>query len=242
MKNLRIAVFILVGFFLSACSTGNKEVCEDVFAMALLFSVSSLDSPNDSEILYISKYAERHGCTESQFKEAFELLKKAKTADTYQIMRNFDEIVGLIKSDGVVTENEKIYLINLSADPNNPEKNKVLGVIENIEGEVEVDNFTMAMLVSAVALTSGSEESFSQYSKQRGLNEAQLVTVGKWLFETKDMSKIKVPSDINKKMRVVDEVVGFIKSDGVVTEKEKEILISLAGDLNIEKEKVLAKL
>lgn len=59
----------------------------------------------------------------------------------------------------------------------------------------------------------------------------------------KDPSKFKVPADdIDQKMRVIDEVIGLIKADGEVAEKEKEFLITIASSLNIEKEKVLAKL
>ena len=46
----------------------------------------------------------------------------------------------------------------------------------------------------------------------------------------------------DEKMRIIDEIVGVLKADGVVTDNEKKFLEAIADSLNIDKKKALAKL
>ena len=43
-------------------------------------------------------------------------------------------------------------------------------------------------------------------------------------------------------MRIIDEIVGVLKADGVVTDDEKDFLETIADMIKIDKSKALAKL
>ena len=43
-------------------------------------------------------------------------------------------------------------------------------------------------------------------------------------------------------MRILEEIAGLIKSDGVITKQEKEFMELVAKVLDIDKDKALAKL
>lgn len=246
MKILRIILLTFISFFLIACGSGKTEQNEAVVNETILTYFASRDGDiNESELAYLYYYRERHGFT-GQINDVLKNLELDSVLQITNIMRVFDEIVEVIKADGVVTEKEKNLLVNISADPNNLEKDKVLGIIENIDADVETEMCTMLFLIVLSEETDYDSrqekgEYLLKYIKQWGFNVGQVYAADE-AFRGKNNIKITVPSDINRKMRVVDSVVGFIKSDGEVTEKEKEDLIKLAGVLEVDKEKVLAKL
>lgn len=116
--------------------------------------------------------------------------------------------------------------------------------IGNREAITETDKTILALLMVA-SETDGNvdpreQKYVQQYVKRRGLSARQTQEVFNQLINAP--SKIKFVDDIDQKMRIIDEIVGLIKSDGEVTEKEKGFLIQLASDLKVDKEKVLAKL
>lgn len=247
MKILRIILLTFISFFLIACGSGKTEQNEFALNMAILLEVARIDGEvNESEQSYMMNYLELHGLTE-ELEEFLDKTKKvqknSEPASIYRIMRVFDEIVGVIKADGVVTDKERYMLAMIAADPNNLEKYKVLGIMKDIAADVEAELFTMESFVRLLSYTTENDrrqeiaDSIVKYVKKWGR-----FNVGQVYVVCKDLSEITVPSDINRKWRVVESVVGFIKSDGEVTEKEKEFLIQLASDLNLDKENVLASL
>lgn len=111
------------------------------------------------------------------------------------------------------------------------------------EATTETDKTIFYFLLAASAadgiLDPREHKYVQQYTKRRGLSDRQCQEV---IDQIKNNSEFKYKFDIEQKMRIIDEIVGLIKSDGEVTEKEKEFLINVAGELKVDKEKVLAKL
>ena len=78
-----------------------------------------------------------------------------------------------------------------------------------------------------------------EYIKRRGLSKKQVNAVEKYAA---DPTKWKISTDESQKMRVLDEIAGLIKSDGVITESEKQFFEGIAKALEIDNAKAMAKL
>lgn len=115
-----------------------------------------------------------------------------------------------------------------------------LGVNEAIG---KTDKTILALLIyasNADSKFSKEEENYiAEYIKRRGLSKKQVAAVEEY---AKDPSKWEISTDEDQKMRIISEVVGLIKSDGVVTEDEKEFLENVAEMIQVDKTKALAML
>jgi len=108
-------------------------------------------------------------------------------------------------------------------------------------GETDKTILCLLMLASTADGNASDKESayVQEYIKRRGLSNKQVKIA---LKDIKDPSKWKYSANDETKMRIIDEVVGLIKSDNVVTETEKKFLTQVAEILNVDSAKALAKL
>lgn len=107
----------------------------------------------------------------------------------------------------------------------------------------ETDKTILALLINASYsdkhCSKEEKKYIEDYVKRRGLSKKQVEAVAKY---AKDPTKWKFSSDEEQKMRIISEVVGLIKADGVVTDEEKEYLGNVAEVLDVDKDKALALL
>lgn len=107
----------------------------------------------------------------------------------------------------------------------------------------ETDKTILALLMYASMadskMSNEEEKYISEYIKRRGLSKKQVAVVAKY---AEDPTKWKFSTDEEQKMRIISEIVGLIKADGVVTEDEKKFLVWVAEMINVDKQKALAKL
>ena len=97
------------------------------------------------------------------------------------------------------------------------------------------------LLISIDGNNSEEENKYIQeYVKRRGLSEKQVKII--FAKAGKLTEPVAIPNDEDEKMRIIDEIVGVLKADGVVTDDEKDFLETIADMIKIDKSKALAKL
>ena len=144
-------------------------------------------------------------------------------------------IVGAIFIDGWVSWLVVIVGVILQA------LGKMFSQVE-VTGKTDETILRLLFLASYTDGNNSEEENkyIQEYVKRRGLSEKQVKII---LAKAGKLTEpVAIPNDEDEKMRIIDEIVGVLKADGVVTDDEKDFLETIADMIKIDKSKALAKL
>lgn len=116
---------------------------------------------------------------------------------------------------------------------------------DNSKAGVGLTDETILRLLFYASLTDGnnSEEEnkyMREYVKRRRLSEKQVKAIIEESMANK--ASMFIPNDEDEKIRIIDEVVGVLKADGVVTDDEREFLGEVADIIKIDKQKAFERL
>lgn len=144
-------------------------------------------------------------------------------------------IVGAIFIDGWVSWLVVIVGVILQA------LGKMFSQVE-VTGKTDETILRLLFLASYIDGNNSEEENkyIQEYVKRRGLSEKQVKII--FAKAGKLTEPVAIPNDEDEKMRIIDEIVGVLKADGVVTDDEKDFLETIADMIKIDKSKALAKL
>lgn len=111
-----------------------------------------------------------------------------------------------------------------------------------VTGKTDETILRLLFLASYIDSNNSEEENkyIQEYVKRRGLSEKQVKII--FAKAGKSTEPVAIPNDEDEKMRIIDEIVGVLKADGVVTDDEKDFLETIADMIKIDKSKALAKL